>query len=117
MVGALSRSLVLLVNSAERSQPACRNINALGRSSPSQYDLARALTLHCRLRAIKRQFIAESNEHTLILISLRESALTASTIRPALAQSLIDKSGGRICDWIMLFYTHPQNNPGTMRGQ
>ena len=44
MAGALSRSFVLLVNSAERSQPACRNINALGRSSPSQYDLAGELT-------------------------------------------------------------------------
>ena len=33
---ALSRSWVLLVNSAGRSQPASLNINALGRSSPSQ---------------------------------------------------------------------------------
>ena len=33
---ALSRSSVLLVNSAGHSQPACLNINALGRSSPNQ---------------------------------------------------------------------------------
>ena len=33
---ALSRSWVLLVNSARRSQPACLYFNALGHSSPSQ---------------------------------------------------------------------------------
>ena len=35
-LAALSRSWVLLVNRAGRSQPACRYFNALGHSSPSQ---------------------------------------------------------------------------------
>ena len=36
LLTALSRSWVLLVNSAGRSQPACLYFNALGHSSPSQ---------------------------------------------------------------------------------
>src|ERR1700731_5003763 len=35
-------------------------------------------------------------------------ARSPASIRPALAQSLIDENGGSIRDWIMLVYTHPQ---------
>jgi hypothetical protein len=58
---------------------------------------------HGRLRAIKRQFIAVSNEHKLILTSLRESAITG--FHKAGFGSELDRRKRR------------PNNRGPMRGQ
>src|ERR1700730_15413652 len=60
---------------------------------------------HGRLRAIKHQFIAVSNEHKLIPTSMRESALTG--FHKAGFGSEPDRRKRRH-DWIMLVYTHPQ---------